>query len=107
MKKYSKEWANAQSREQKFTLSDREPDEDDITEKQLKYIKRLLKDADDKELRALGKWQASEFIEQILEAREDFTEDMIEEANRPRGISMKAVLIFAVIIALLIAIFSD
>ena len=86
-KKYSKEWAEQQSKKQKFDLPDREPGDDDITDKQFNYVVRLLKEVDHDQLRTLGKWQASELIDQIKHAQADYTEEMIEEATSSQSSS--------------------
>jgi hypothetical protein len=51
----------------KFQIKDLEPDEEPATEKQIGYLKHLAVDVDERELRQLGKWQASDLIEQVLE----------------------------------------
>lgn len=60
--------------EKKFSLPDREPLEDEITEKQFNYILHLCIDIDPDQVRQLGKWQASSLINQLKTAKELMTE---------------------------------
>lgn len=64
---------------------EREPDEPDLTDKQLDYIRDLLDDMggtwlSEGQLLALGRRQASSVIDQLIEYR-DRLEDLIEEED--------------------------
>ena len=76
-------WVNQQSKEVNFELSDRDPDEPDATPNQIQFIKKKIT-AEDSELQKLGKWQASELIEQIEEESEMFVEEKVEEFNKKK-----------------------
>lgn len=51
-----------------FDVPDREPDEEDATQRQKAYLKRLA-DIDPVELAKMGKWQASWLIDQIQDVK--------------------------------------
>lgn len=58
-----------------LSLPGREDDEDDATEKQLSYIRHLMRELEvdgfpDSALQMLGKWQASALIDSLMELKE-------------------------------------
>ena len=72
-------WAKKQSMETKVDLPEREPDEPTITEAQIKHIKKLVIDIDEKGLRELGMKQASALIDQIQVEKETFTDKLVTD----------------------------
>lgn len=90
-----------------FTLPDREPEEEDITEKKFAYLTHLLNNPDEADLRSLGKWQASELISQAKDAIADNQEIVNNEGDQPFTISLKTVFIVFVVFVVLVGIFSD
>ena len=57
-----------------ISIPEREQDEEDATEKQVRFIERLYKSLNSEgipiEPDTLGKWQASAFIDQLIEIRD-------------------------------------
>ena len=49
----------------KFDLPERGPSEESATEKQIEYIKHLAPNIKEREVRQLGKWQASSLIDEL------------------------------------------
>jgi hypothetical protein len=80
--KKAKEWVRGQSKTTSISVPDRMDGELPITEKQVDYIRSLAKEIDMDYVRSLGKWQASSLIEQILEMREEFTEETVAKAKK-------------------------
>jgi hypothetical protein len=72
-------WAKQQAKEVRFDLPDRQPGEEPATQKQLQYIRALVRTIDETELAKLGKWQASALIDQIKSEKDTFTQEAVEE----------------------------
>ena len=72
-------WAKKQSTEARIDLPKREPDEPPITEAQIKRIKKLVIDIDEKGLRELGMKQASAVIDQVKVVKDNFTDELVAD----------------------------
>ena len=72
-------WAKKQSTDAKIDLPERDPDEPPITEAQIKRIKKIVIDIDEKGLRELGMKQASALIDQIQVEKETFTDKLVTD----------------------------
>ena len=83
-------WAKKQSTEARIDLPKREPDEPPITEAQIKHIKKLVIDIDEKGLRELGMKQASAVIDQIKVVKGNFTDELIDEYKSERYFTNKS-----------------
>lgn len=99
-------WAKKQTKQVSFDIPDREPGEEPITEKQLAYIKHLLLQVDESELRKLGKWQASSIIDQSKAAKKQFVDEKVLEygAKRMGNSASRASIVGVIIVALVILI---
>jgi hypothetical protein len=68
--------------EMELHLDEREEGEEDITERQLDFMQRLLKDVGankpEFDIKRLGKWQASEIIDQLIAIRDEKQEELAE-----------------------------
>ena len=95
-------WGKKQVETVAFKIPDREPGEEPITEKQFGYIKHLLAQVDDSELRKLGKWQASSIIDQIKVEKVQFTAQKVEEYRNKRKGKFGCLEVLLVVIALII-----
>ena len=82
MDKKTKEWLEKQKKEFTFTAPDREPGEEDLTQKQLDYIRHLAPGVDLNFVRTLGKWQASAMIEELKYQKEKFTDELVAESTK-------------------------
>jgi len=72
-------WAKKQSKGARIDLPKLEPDEPSITDAQIKHIKKLVIDIDEKGLRELGMKQASALIDQIQFEKEMFTDKLVTD----------------------------
>ena len=93
-------WAKRQSRETRIDLPEREPDDSPITEAQIKRIKELVIDIDEKKLRGLGTKQASALIDQITRERERFTDELVDE-YKSKNIGCLGVVLLAIVLGTL------
>lgn len=76
-KSYDRREGHKVIREATLTIPDRGPNEDSITPNQIAYIQRLAPDFNpDGGLESLGKWQASDVIDQIKTAKGDLEADI-------------------------------
>jgi hypothetical protein len=104
--KKMEQWAAKQSMSMKFKLVDREPGEPPATKRQIEYIRHLVRSIDEKQLMKLGKWQASALIDEIKNAKEQFTEQKVKEYTKRKGIGCGTVLLVIIGLAVLAALFS-
>jgi hypothetical protein len=88
-------WAKRQSTEARIDLPKREPDEPPITEAQIKRIKKIVIDIDEKGLRELGIKQASALIDQIQDEKETFTDKLVTD-YQAKSSGCLGVVLFAV-----------
>jgi uncharacterized membrane protein YjjP (DUF1212 family) len=93
-------WAKKQSTKARIDLPKREPDEPPITESQIKLIKKLVIDIDEKGLRELGMKQASAVIDQIKVEKETFTDKLVTD-YQAKSSGCLSVLLFAVALSTL------
>jgi uncharacterized membrane protein YjjP (DUF1212 family) len=93
-------WAKKQSTEARIDLPKREPDEPPITEAQIKHIKKLVIDIDEKGLRELGMKQASALIDQIQDEKETFTDKLVTD-YQAKSSGCLSVLLLAVVLSTL------
>ncbi|HZL77713.1 MAG TPA: hypothetical protein VFC17_02595 [Candidatus Limnocylindrales bacterium] len=93
------EWAKQQRKSVEFELPDRQPQEPRATQKQLDYIRSMVRGLDENTLNSLGKWQASALIDQAKSERAIFTQEKVSEYRRHRGLKsfFSIVIIVAVI----------
>jgi hypothetical protein len=88
------------TREVSIDIPDREPNEDPVTDNQLRYIRKLAPDLRMKGgLESLGKWQASALIEQIKEERERLEDDVVVGGVR-KGSRVKKLVFWVVVLVI-------
>lgn len=79
-------WGKRQRTGGKFSPPDRLPNEEPITEKQVQYILKITTNGVDvKQLRELGKWQASAFIDYLKEQKALFTQQCVDKYSRKKS----------------------
>ena len=93
-------WAKKQSTEARIDLPKREPDEPPITDAQIKRIKKLVIDIDEKGLRELGMKQASAVIDQIKAVKDNFTDELVAD-YQAKSSGCLGVVLFAVALSTL------
>jgi len=93
-------WAKKQSKGTRIDLPERKPDDPPITEAQIKRIKELVIDIDEKKLRGLGTKQASALIDQITRERERFTDELVDE-YKSKNIGCLGVVLLAIVLGTL------
>ena len=93
-------WAKKQSTEARIDLPEREPDELPITEAQIKRIKKIVIDIDEKGLLELGKKQASALIDQIQVEKETFTDKLVTDYQVKKSGCLSVVLLAVVLTTL-------
>jgi len=92
-------------------LPERGPDEPDITENQLGYIRHLLNEADADEfpipLTSLGKWQASALIDRLQNIRDGVESDkiVIHDAQRTDNQAHSSNLLITIFIVIIVLLF--
>jgi len=93
------------SRKVSIDIPDKEENEDQITNNQIRYIRNLAPDIKiNGGLESLGKWQASAIIDQIKEQKEGLERD-IAEGRVHKGRRSKAfvwIIVFAIILYFII-----
>ena len=85
-----------------FELPGREDDEEDLTPKQLAFIKRLAAELEldglgVDQIRSFGKWQASTLIERLIEIKDGKESEEIEKIEKSSGCSIFAFVLFPLI----------
>jgi hypothetical protein len=76
------EWANHQSIDVKFTLPDPIPGEEEASQKQVQYIRSIVRQIDERTLQSLTKGQACSLIDQINVRKKAFAQSKAEEYLR-------------------------
>jgi len=94
------QWVKKQSREMQFTLPEREPGEQPVTEPQIRYLKSISKDLDEETIRQLGTRQVASLIDQVKLEREIFTDELIAKRLEEKSGCLGTVLLLAVLSSL-------
>lgn len=94
------EWVKKQSKEMKFTLPEREPDEPPATETQIRYLKTLTRDLDENEIRKLGMKQIASLIDQVKMEREVFTDELVAKRLAEKSGCLGTILLVVVLFTL-------
>ena len=100
------EWAKKQQKEITLSPPDREPGEEDLTQKQLDYIRHLVPDIDLDFVRSLGKWQASAIIDEIKYQKEKFTEELIDESTQKKSSGCLGIIVLLSTVGMALLVFT-
>ena len=88
----------------KFNIPDREPNEGPATQKQIDYILHLADKISEKDVRQLGKWQASSLIDQIKTTMEKHQDKSSRGCGCLGGLALVAI---AIVVGVMIGLTND